>query len=54
MWSTKIIEAILMEWLKMWKLRNEDRHGRDMESKQLAETIQTIRELEEFYTAHDR
>ena len=53
MWSTKIIEAILMEWLKMWKLRNEDRHGRDMESRRLAETNQTIRELEQFYTAHD-
>ena len=52
-WMIKVIETILLEWLKMWKLRNEDRHGRDMESRRHAETKQTIRELELFYATHD-
>ena len=52
-WMIKIIETILLEWLQLWKLRNEDRHGRDMESRRQADTRQTIRELEQFYAAHD-
>ena len=51
-WMIQVIELILLEWLKMWNLRNEDRHGRDIESKRQAETRQTIRELEQFYTVH--
>ena len=39
-WMIKVIEATLMEWLKLWKLRNEDRHGRDIESRRQAETWQ--------------
>ena len=46
----KVIETILLEWLKMWKLCNEDRHGR---SRRHAETKQTIQELELFYATHD-
>ena len=53
MWAIRVIETILLEWLKLWKIRNEDRHGRDMESKRRAETRQTIRELEQFYADHD-
>ena len=49
----QLIESILREWLKLWKLRNEDRHGRDAESQQQAETKQMIRELEQFYAAHN-
>ena len=33
MWAIRVIETILLEWLKMWRIRNEDRHGRDIESK---------------------
>ena len=51
-WVTRIIESIFIEWLKLWKLRNEDRHGRDVESRRQAETRQTVRELEQFYDAH--
>ena len=51
-WVTHLIESIFIEWLKLWKLRNEDRHGRDIESRRQAETRQTIRELELFYAAH--
>ena len=53
MWAIRVIETILIEWLKMWKIRNDDRHGRDMESKRRAEIRQTIRELEQFYADHD-
>ena len=52
-WMIKVIEATLMEWLKLWKLRNEDRHGRDIESRRQAETRQTVQELEQFYASHD-
>ena len=51
MWMIKVIETILLAW-KLWKLCNEDRHGRDMESRRHAETRQTIRELDQFYAAH--
>ena len=34
-------------------MRNEDRHGRDVLSRRKAETKQTVRELEQFYEAHD-
>ena len=53
MWTTRVKELILVEWLKMWMLQNEDRHGCDIESRQNAETRQTIHELEQFYEAHD-
>ena len=49
----QLIESIFREWLKLWKLRNEDRHGRDVESQRHAETRQTIRELDQFYAAHN-
>ena len=52
-WMIKVIETILMQWVKMWKLRNDDKHGRDLESRQHAEARQTIRELEQFYMEHD-
>ena len=53
MWIIRVIETVLLEWLKLWKLRNEDRHGQDMESRRRAETSQTIREVKQFYAAHD-
>ena len=53
LWVTRLIETVFIEWLKMWKLRNEDRHGQDKESRRKAETRQTIRELEQFYAAHN-
>ena len=45
-WMVRVIESILVELLNLWKLQNEDRHGRDVESRRQAETRQTIRELE--------
>jgi hypothetical protein len=52
-WMIKVIETILQEWLKLWKLRNEDRHGRDRASRLQAEERQAIRELEQFYEDND-
>ena len=53
LWTIQVIETVLLEWLKLWKIWNEDRHGRDLESRRQAETRQTIRELEQFYAVHD-
>jgi len=52
-WMTKIIAAILREWLRMWALRNEDRHGRDYNTRRQAEERQAIRELQQFYETND-
>ena len=53
MWIIRVIETVLLEWLKLWKLWHKDRHGRDTESRKRAKTQQTIQELEQFYAAHD-
>jgi hypothetical protein len=52
-WMTKVIEVMLREWLKLWKLRNEDRHGSNRHTRRQAEERQAIRELQQFYDAHD-
>ena len=52
-WMIKVIETILLQWVKMWKPPKDDKHGQDMESRQHAKARQTIRELEQFYMAHD-
>ena len=52
-WMIKVIESTMLEWLKLWKLQNEDRHGHDMESQQKAEIWQAVQELEQFYATHN-
>ena len=52
-WATKIAESWFLEWLKLWKLRNEDRHGRDGRTRLQAEERQALRELQQFYTDND-
>ena len=52
-WMTKVIEVWLSQWLKLWKLRNEDRHGHDVNTRAQAEEAQVYRELQQFYEAHD-
>jgi hypothetical protein len=51
-WMTRVIEAWLQEWLTLWTLRNQDRHGKDAATRLQAEEAQTIRELELFYEAN--
>jgi hypothetical protein len=52
-WATEMISTIFEYWLKLWKLRNEDRHGRDRKTQREAERKQAIRELEQMYEEHD-
>jgi hypothetical protein len=35
-WQTQIIRTIWTSMISLWKLRNDDRHGRDKETKELA------------------
>ena len=52
-WATDIVQLILEEWLKIWKIRNDDRHGKDKQTKAQAERTQAIRELELAYEYKD-
>jgi hypothetical protein len=53
-WATDIIRTIFSQWLDLWKLRNEDRHGHDYTSKRAAERSQAIREMEQLYEFQGR
>jgi hypothetical protein len=46
---TKVIVTWLQQWLNLWKMRNEDRHGRDDDTRRQAQENQTIRETTKFY-----
>lgn len=48
-WATDMVSLIFEEWLNLWKIRNEDRHGRDKATRKAAERKQAIRELENMY-----
>jgi hypothetical protein len=48
-WSTNIIQTIFEKWLELWRIRNEDRHGRDWQAKHMAEKEQVTREVEMLY-----
>ena len=48
-WTATIAETLLRGWLDLWELRNDDRHGRDAQSKAEAIRQQTLRELELLY-----
>jgi hypothetical protein len=51
-WMTKVITKWFEQWLKLWKMRNEDRHGRDEATARHARDRQTIREATLFYEAY--
>jgi hypothetical protein len=48
-WMTTVITTWLQQWLNLWKMRNEDRHGRDGDTRRQAQDNQTIRETTKFY-----
>ena len=48
-WQTGLINKIWDKWYDLWKMRNEDVHGKDMASKALAEKREVKRQLEEIY-----
>jgi hypothetical protein len=53
-WATEMISLIFEQWLKLWKIRNEDRHGRDTATRKAAEREQAIRELSQMYEDHEQ
>jgi hypothetical protein len=52
-WMTNVIQTWFTERLKLWTIRNEDRHGRDQAINTQAENRQAIRKLQQFYADHD-
>jgi hypothetical protein len=48
-WQKQFIVKIWKQWEKLWKLRNEEVHGRDIETRAQAERQEIQRELREVY-----
>ena len=41
-WAAAVCTELLSQWMELWLLRNQDRHGRDRQSRQEAERRQAI------------
>jgi hypothetical protein len=48
-WATKLIKTIFTQWLELWKLRNDDRHGHDYKIKQEAKRNQALSKVQQLY-----
>ncbi len=48
-WQVAIITVIWEQWYMLWKLRNEDVHGKDAASRAIAETQEVSRNLTAIY-----
>lgn len=48
-WSTQLATMIIEQWFLLWKQRNDDRHGKDLEARIKAQTDQIRREVEQLY-----
>jgi Reverse transcriptase (RNA-dependent DNA polymerase) len=48
-WQTGLINLIWEKWYDLWKMRNEDVHGKDMASRAQAEKREVKRQLNEIY-----
>jgi Reverse transcriptase-like len=48
-WSTALVRTIFQHWLELWTIRNNDRHGRDWQSKRIATKEQVMREITQLY-----
>jgi hypothetical protein len=53
-WQTQLIRTIWTSMIALWKLRNDDRHGRDAETKELARHEVLTNELRGFYINRDQ
>jgi type IV secretory pathway VirJ component len=53
-WATNLASTMLNEWLALWKLRNEDMHGRDKTAQTRARAAQIRREVELLYEQADQ
>ena len=51
-WLTGLIQVILQQWWHLWESRNEDRHGRDAQTKAQAANRQAIHELDVIYNKY--
>ena len=51
-WTTEVIDFIFTHWWKLWELRNQDRHGRDLATQQQAHAQQVDRELQMLYETY--
>ena len=48
-WQTGLITLLWEQWYIVWKIRNEDVHGKDMSSRAAAEKKEVTRQLGEIY-----
>jgi hypothetical protein len=48
-WQVKIITLLRKHWRELWLLRNQDVHGHDAATKELAEKKEVRRRLEQIY-----
>jgi hypothetical protein len=48
-WQTQLIRTIWTSMIALWKLRNDDRHGRDAETKEKARHEVLTNELRDLY-----
>jgi hypothetical protein len=53
-WQTRIIRTIWTSMIALWKIRNDDRHGRDAETKETSRHEVLTNELRLFYTNRDQ
>ncbi len=53
-WATNVVDFFLKQWLTLWELRNNDRHGADAEARRAAEKAQAHREVTQLYALKDQ
>jgi hypothetical protein len=53
-WQTKLVHSTWTEMIKLWKLSNNERHGIDIESRELARHGVLHHELEEIYSRREQ
>ena len=52
-WTTEVIDFIFTQWWQLWEMRNHDRHGRDLATRQQADARQVDRELTMLYEDYE-
>lgn len=53
-WATNVVTLLLQQWLNLWSLRNGDRHGRDFQTRSLAQKLQARYEIHQLYQIQDQ
>jgi hypothetical protein len=48
-WQSRLIRTVWTSMIALWKLRNDDRHGRDKETKEASRHEVLTNELQQFY-----